>query len=65
MLMKVRLQSPAGWACRRPGRAGQVMVEYVVVFGLLIGTLLMLAMFLYVFKEYGGRVLDLIAYDYP
>jgi uncharacterized membrane protein len=63
--MKVRLQSPAGWACRRPGRAGQVMVEYVVVTGLLLGVLVMLAVFLYAFKEYGDRILDLIAYEYP
>ena len=49
----------------RPGRSGQAMVEYMVATGLLLGTLAMLALLLYVFKEYGGRVLDLVAYDYP
>ena len=49
----------------RPGRWGQAMVEYMVATGLLLGTLAMLALLLYVFKEYGGRVLDLVAYDYP
>ena len=49
----------------RPGRSGQAMVEYMVATGLLLGTLAMLALLLYVFKEYGGRVLDLVDYDYP
>ncbi len=51
--------------CSSPGRSGQAMVEYMVATGLLLGTLAMLALVLYVFKEYGGRVLDLVAYDYP
>jgi len=46
-------------------RAGQVMVEYVVLFGLFLSVLGLLAVFLYAFKEYGGRILDLIAYEYP
>ena len=41
------------------------MVEYVVLTGLTLGILLMLAVFLFAFKEAGGRVLDLIAYEYP
>jgi len=41
------------------------MTEYVVVFLLLMGTFVMLAIFLFVFKEYGGRVLDLVASEYP
>ena len=51
--------------CRRAGRAGQVMVEYAVVTGLLLGVALLLAVFLFAFKEFGGRILDLIAYEYP
>ena len=46
-------------------KSGQAMVEYVVLTGLLLGTLLLLAMFLVAFKEGGGRELDLIAYEYP
>jgi len=49
----------------RRGKAGQAMVEYVVLTGLMLGILLMLAVFLFAFKEAGGRVLDLIAYEYP
>ena len=47
------------------GKAGQAMVEYVVLTGLMLGIVLMLAVFLFAFKEAGGRVLDLIAYEYP
>ena len=46
-------------------KSGQAMVEYVVLTGLTLGVLLMLAIFLFAFKEAGGRVLDLIAYEYP
>ena len=42
-----------------------MMVEYVVLFGLFLSVLGLLAVFLYAFKEYGGRILDLIAYEYP
>ena len=41
------------------------MTEYFVVLGLLLGTFVMLATFLYVFKAYGGRVLDLVASEFP
>lgn len=63
--MKVYNQQRAGKAIERRRKAGQAMVEYVVVTGLLLSTLLILAVFLYAFKEFGGRVLDLIAYEYP
>lgn len=46
-------------------KSGQAMVEYVVLTGLMLGFLLILAIFLFAFKEAGGRVLDLIAYEYP
>jgi len=46
-------------------RKGQALVEYVVATGMLLGVLLMLTLFLYTFKEYGKRILDLIAFDYP
>jgi len=44
---------------------GQAMLEYIVVFGMSMGILILLGMFFYVFKEQGGRVLELIASEYP
>jgi hypothetical protein len=41
------------------------MLEYVLVLGVLVLTVSLLAIFLYTFKEYSGRVLDLAAYEYP
>lgn len=46
-------------------RAGQAVLEHVVTAGILLVVVVMLALFLYVFKEYGGRILDLVASDYP
>ena len=41
------------------------MIEYTVVAGILLATLTVMALFLYVFKEHGDRVLKLAASDYP
>ena len=52
----------------RPGvkrNAGQVMVETVIVAAMLVVSVIIFAVFLYTFKEYGGRVLDLVASEYP
>ncbi len=46
-------------------RSGQVMAEYVIVAGILATVVVLLALMLYVFKEYGGRILDLLAADFP
>jgi len=46
-------------------KAGQVFTEYLIVFGMTVGVLVMLALFLTVFKEYGGRILDLVASEFP
>lgn len=46
-------------------RGGQAMVEYAMVAGMLTASVLILAVFLYTFKEYGGRVLDLVSSEYP
>ena len=46
-------------------RGGQAMIEYVVLTGLTLGILILRSVFLYAFKEAGGRVLDLVAYEYP
>jgi hypothetical protein len=41
------------------------MVEYVIVFCMLILTVTLLSYFLYAFKENSSRTLDLAAYEYP
>jgi len=38
------------------------MLEYVIVLAMSLGVILTLGLFFYVFKEYGGRVLDLITH---
>ncbi|MBL7077042.1 MAG: hypothetical protein ISS31_06195 [Kiritimatiellae bacterium] len=48
--------------CRR---SGQVMIEYVIVAAMLVAATTILAVFLYSFREFGGRVLDLVASEYP
>ncbi|MCA1809433.1 MAG: hypothetical protein ABR497_03995 [Kiritimatiellia bacterium] len=55
---------------RRPGcvarsRRGQAMVEYVVVAGILMATFLVLTLFVDTFRDYGTRILDMVAADYP
>jgi hypothetical protein len=49
----------------RNSKCGQVMLEYAVVLAMTLGILVMLGFFIYIFKEYGGRVLDLISSPYP
>jgi hypothetical protein len=46
-------------------RAGQVMVEYVIVAAILISTVAIMALLLYAFKEHGWRMLNLVASEYP
>jgi heme/copper-type cytochrome/quinol oxidase subunit 2 len=46
-------------------RSGQVMLEYAIVAGILVGVLAMLALFLFTFKEQGARIMDLISADFP
>ena len=41
------------------------MTEYVVVAGMVLASVLVLGLLLYAFKEYGGRILDLVASEYP
>lgn len=41
------------------------MVEYIIVTVMLISAVVILSVFLYVFKEEGGRILDLAASEYP
>lgn len=49
----------------RGARGGQTALEYLITAGMLIASVAILAVFLYTFKEYGGRVLDLVASEYP
>jgi hypothetical protein len=49
----------------RKSKAGQAVMEYVIGTGMLLAVVVMLALFLYVFKEYGGRILELLASEYP
>jgi hypothetical protein len=46
-------------------RRGQATVEFVTMMGLLMLVLVVLALLLYAFKEYGGRVMDLVGSEYP
>lgn len=48
-------------SCRR----GQAMIEYAVVAGMLVASLAILVVFLFAFKEYGGRILDFAGSEYP
>jgi hypothetical protein len=46
-------------------RSGQALVEYVIVAAMMVAALAILAVFLYTFREFGGRVLSLVASEYP
>lgn len=46
-------------------KAGQAMVEFTVVAGMLLAAIAVLVLFLGTFAEYGGRVLDLVGSEYP
>ena len=49
----------------RGAQSGQAMIEYLISAAVLLAAVAILAIFLYVFKQNGGRILDLIAYEYP
>jgi hypothetical protein len=40
-------------------------MEYVMVAGMLVFVVLMISVFLYTFRQFGGRVLDLAGMEYP
>ena len=50
---------------RQTSRRGQALLEYTITAGILLIVTVILALLLYLFKEYGGRILDLIAAEYP
>ena len=45
----------------RDRKRGQVMLEYVIALGIFISLVSICAALIYVFREYGNRVLDIIA----
>ena len=51
--------------CHRRSKHGQAMIEYIIVAGLLMASLAILTLFLQTFKEYGARILEMVASDYP
>ena len=46
-------------------RRGQAAVEYVVVLGVLFASIAILVVFLVAFREYGERILEMAASEYP
>lgn len=46
-------------------KSGQAMIEFITIAGMLLAVIAILAVFLYTFKERGGRVVSLVASDYP
>jgi hypothetical protein len=50
---------------RRVQKAGQAATEFVVVAGMVLAMVSITALLLYAFKEYGGRILNLLASEYP
>jgi len=51
--------------CMAVSRSGQAMIEYMITAAALVLMVLIFAVFLYTFKEHGGRVLNLVASEYP
>jgi len=41
------------------------MIEFVVIAAMLIGSIAIMAVFLYTFRQAGERVLSLVASEYP
>jgi hypothetical protein len=41
------------------------MLEYIMVLAMTLGLIITLGFFMYVFKEHGGRILDLVSSVYP
>lgn len=46
-------------------KRGQTILEYTLVLAMTLVILATLGFFIYVFKEHGGRILDLVSSQYP
>ena len=46
-------------------KSGQAMMEYIVTMLMSLGLLVMVLLLYYVFKEFGGRIVDLASSEYP
>lgn len=46
-------------------RRGQALVEYLIAVGVLLAMLGILAMLKWTLAGYGGRIVDLVACEYP
>ena len=50
---------------RLRGRSGQAMLEYLICVAALVGVMALMALLLVTVRETSGRVLDLVASEYP
>ena len=46
-------------------RSGQAMIEYMIVAVMMIGLVALFALLLYALRQQSGRVLELVASEYP
>lgn len=46
-------------------RAGQAMIEYLIVFAALLALVSVMSLFLYAVRQQSNRTLDLVASEYP
>ena len=46
-------------------RSGQAMLEYLCIAAMVIVAMTVMGVLLYALREHGGRVLDLMSYEYP
>ena len=49
----------------RRSRSGQAMVEYLIVFVVMLMVVTVLSIFLYAVRQQSNRTLDLVASEYP
>ena len=45
--------------------SGQAMLEYAIAAGMMVAAVAVMALLLYVLKEHGGRMLELVGSEYP
>ena len=65
MTVDVRLAEGSYGCAARRRRAGQAMIEYVIVAAALLALVTVSGFWLYALRQNADRVLDLVASDYP